>query len=211
MKRFVQVSLILVAAMAPMLSFAKKNKGTRAAAEPANVLIVGLNDNVKSNYYYDDLIAKEMGLDADSVDYSYNKIIAANISTVAPKSLCHFVSGSTPEIDAVAGKISVDGEGDECSTSVAQVGDAEWKDIFEKNNADYVLVLNQHYLKRQVEPMRTVFYIISYSLFDKDKKEVHNGNQYFSLIDLVSLDKMKYLSRKSSSRIVAGIEKSLDL
>ena len=46
----------------------------------------------------------------------------------------------------------------------------ELQKVLDNADADYLLVLNQHYLKWQDQPLRTLFHIVSYTLFDKDEK-----------------------------------------
>ena len=57
----------------------KGNKAEGTKAKSKSVLIVGLNDNVKSNYFYNKMIAEETGISADSVSAIYNRVIAQNI------------------------------------------------------------------------------------------------------------------------------------
>lgn len=59
--------------------------------------------------------------------------------------------------------------------------------------------------------MRTVFHIVSYTLYDKDQKEVLSGNQFYTAMKLESADKMKQISRKSTAKIAASVAKSLSL
>lgn len=58
------------------------------------------------------------------------------------------------------------------------------------------------------KPLRTLFHITSYSLFDKNQKEVTRGNNYFTSMNLESKDKLSKDSRKSSSKIVSTIVKA---
>lgn len=43
------------------------------------VLVIGLHDNVESNYFPGSMITEETGIPTDSIDYTYNQIIAKNI------------------------------------------------------------------------------------------------------------------------------------
>ena len=43
------------------------------------VLVIGLHDNVESNYFPGSMITEETGILTDSIDYTYNQIIAKNI------------------------------------------------------------------------------------------------------------------------------------
>lgn len=203
------LSLVLFT-LIPFLSWSKKNNSSSAATE-TRVLIVGLNDNVKSNYYAEGMIAEETGIQADSIDQQYNTIIAQNIAAAASNGLCKFVQGNNDHsYDELIGKISVTGEGEDCNSDLTGITAAELQNALEHAQANYLLVLNQHYLKWQKEPMKTVFHMVSYTLYDKDRKEVLSGSQYFTTMNLEKPEKIAQLSRKSTSRIASSIAKSLD-
>lgn len=197
----------------PFLSWSKKNNKDAAVATPseAQVLIVGLNDNVKSNYYYKGMIAEETGMQVDSIDQQYNFIISQNIAAAANGS-CKFISGSEDHsYDELVNKIAVTGEGESCHSNLSNITATELQAALNHAHANYLLVLNQHYLKWQEEPMRTVFHMVSYTLYDKDKKQVLSGNQYFTSMSLEKPDKIMQMSRKSTSKIASSIARSLDL
>lgn len=201
----------LIVIQTPILSWSKKNNEASGHKE-TQVLIVGLNDNVKSNYYYNDLITEETGIVADSIDQQYNHIIAENIASSSSKSLCKFIAGSdNPDYGALVDKIDVSGEGEQCSSSLSRITEDELQKVLESADATYLLVLNQHYLKWQQQPMRTLFHIVSYTLYDKNKNKVVTGNQYFTCMNLQKPEKLVQLSRKSSSKIASSVTKSLNL
>lgn len=187
----------------------KKEENNHSAAK--QILIVGLHDNVKSNYFYNGLIAEETGMQADSIDWAYNRIIAENIAAAASKGPVRFVPALGSQIDGrLLNEIQVNGESEESYADLSHVSAGEWQKALDKAGADYLLVLNQHYLKWQEQPLRTLFHIVSYTLFDKEKKEVCRGNNYFTCMNLEQPDKLRKISRKSTSKIASTIVKTLD-
>ena len=144
------------------------------------------------------------------IDYTYNQIIAKNIIASNKNKKYQFV---TPEkavaISSLLDKIRLEGEEEERYADLSQVDDNRYEQLIKDTDSDYVLFLNQHYLKWQEKPLRTLFHITSYSLFDKNQKEVTRGNNYFTSMNLESKDKLSKDSRKSSSKIVSTIVKSL--
>lgn len=175
------------------------------------ILIVGLCDNVKSNYFYKGMIAEETGMKADSIDQTYNKIIAENIAASAKKGDCRFIPASMASVSGkVLNEIKVNGESEDCYSDLSAVPTAELQQVLDSADADYLLVLNQHYLKWQDQPLRTLFHIVSYTLFDKDKNEIYRGNNFFTCMNLENPDKLRKSSRKSSSKIASTIIKTLD-
>jgi hypothetical protein len=182
-----------------------------AAKEEAKVLIIGLNDNVKSNYYYNEQIASETGMKADSIDQQYNNIIAGNIAGASIGSPCKFIpGGDDPMYEQLIGKIEVSGEGEDANSSLSHISTEELQQALDHAHADYLLVLNQHYLKWQEQPMRTVFHMVSYTLYNKERKQIYTGNQYFTTMSLEAPEKIIQLSRKSSSKIASSVARSLD-
>ena len=175
------------------------------------ILIVGLHDNVKSNYFYNGMIAEETGMKADSIDQTYNNIIAENIASAIKNSDCKFIPAQANQVSGqVLNEIKVNGESEDCYSDLFGVSTDELQKVLDKADADYLLVLNQHYLKWQDQPLRTLFHIVSYTLFDKDKKEICRGNNFFTCMNLEKPDKLKKSSKKSSSKIASIIIKTLD-
>lgn len=195
-----------------LVAGATESKKEESGNYPARqILIVGLHDNVKSNYFYKGLIAEETGMQADSIDSAYNRIIAENIAATASKRGIRFIPATGRQIDGqVLNEIRVNGESEDSYADLSAVPAGEWQKALDKAGADYLLVLNQHYLKWQDQPFRTLFHIVSYTLFDKEKKEICRGNNYFTCMNLENPDKLRKISRKSSSKIASAIVKTLD-
>ncbi len=212
MKNTGVICCLLLLTLTTFSSFTEKNKLLPEKKEEVQILIVGLNDNVKSNYYYDERIAEETGMRVDSIVHHFNQIIAQNIAEAPSKNSCKFVTTTDQKsMAAIAEKIELKGEGENCSSSLANIPAADYHQALNQTNSNYLLVINQHYLKRQEQPMRTVFHIVSYTLYDKDQKEVFSGNQFYTAMKLESADKMKQISRKSTAKIAASVAKSLNL
>mgnify|MGYP003603880218 FL=1 len=186
-------------------------KGTKTS-EALKVMVVGLPDNVRSNYFPLMMISQETGIPADSVVYVYNNAIAANIIDGNKNDGVEFIMPkNSGEVRAVIQKVSL--QGDEAlnkSANLSQVSGNEYQQLLADNDADYVLLLNQHYLKWQEKPMQTVFHITSYSLFDKDKNEVIHGNNNFTTMSLEGQEKLYRDARKCSSKILSSVLKTLD-
>jgi hypothetical protein len=195
-----------------LLSFSDKATLVMREKEAVQILIMGVRDNVKSNFYDEDVIAQETGIKIDSIDNKFNSIIANNIAGAMPNSSCKFITHSDGTLPAeMTDKIEVEGDGENCISHLNKLPATELKKTLVEAKADYLLVLNQHYLKRQEKPMRTVFHIVSYTLYDENKKEVMTGHQYFTSMKLESSDKMKQMSRKSTSKIASSVAKVLNL
>ena len=160
------------------------------------VLVIGLHDNVESNYFPGSMITEETGIPTDSIDYTYNQIIAKNIIASNKNKKYQFVtSEKVAAISSLLDKIRLEGEEEERYADLSQVDDNRYEQLIKDTDSE--------------KPLRTLFHITSYSLFDKNQKEVTRGNNYFTSMNLESKDKLSKDSRKSSSKIVSTIVKSL--
>ena len=173
------------------------------------VLVIGL-DNVNSNYFPQSMITEETGIPTDSISYTYNKIITNNIIQSNKDKDYTFVSSvASSEINEIIDDIQLKGEEEERYIDLSSIDNNEYHRLIDASNADYVLFLNQHYLKWQEKPLRTLFHFVSYSLYDKNQKEITKGNNYFTCMNLEKADKLSKASRKSSSKIASTVIKSI--
>lgn len=206
--------MILLTSLSFVFASQANGKGKEKNNLPEkHVLMLGLPDNVKSNYFPKVMISEETGIAKNMIDREYNAIIMENIMASA-KDACIFTPISTDEVsvDKWMGLIKIHGEGDACYSDVSLVPNDEYRHALDMADAEFLLVLNQHYLKWQEKPMRTLFHIVSYTLFDKDKNEVYRGNGYFASMNLETPDRLRKISGKTSSRIAATvIDKIVDL
>lgn len=184
-----------------------ENKANRNAVK---VLVIALPDNVDSNYFPNSMITEETGIPADSIDYTYNQVIVKNIIAANKDKKYQFI---TPQKAALINKlldeVKLQGEEEEKYADLSQVDNKSYEQLIKDTDSDYILFLNQHYLKWQEKPLRTLFHITSYSLYDKDQKEVTRGNNYFTSMNLENKDNLSKDSRKSSSKITSNIVKRL--
>ena len=208
--RFRLLNLLFLCGLCVNTSFAEKlSEGD--GVQPKQVLIVGLKDNVRSNYFYKGMIAEETGMQADSVDFIYNHIIAEIIAGNTKNKAYKFVLANENSIPAdFFEEVKINENEEECASDLSSVPLDEMRKIMNDADADYLLVLNQHYLKWQDQPLRTLFHIVSYSLFDKDKKEIITGNNFFTCMNLEEPNKIRKMSKKSSVKIASNVIKALE-
>lgn len=150
-------------------------------------------------------------MQADSVDFIYNQIIAENIAGNTKNKAYKFVLANEDSIPAdFFEEVKINENEEECASDLSSVPLDEMRKIMNDADADYLLVLNQHYLKWQDQPLRTLFHIVSYSLFDKDKKEIITGNNFFTCMNLEEPNKIRKMSKKSSVKIASNVIKALE-
>jgi len=178
-----------------------------AAAAKGHVLIITAVDNIKSNHYYDDYIAKEMGVAVDSLDYYFNGSVTRHLQSLHEGALEYTL---LPEADlsVVKDDIEISGEAESSVASVDKMSLEEYHSLLEKNKTEFLLVINQHYLKKMESgTMNTVFHIVSYTLFDKDKKQLNTSSLYYSTIKLDKPGKMESQLRKTAAKMASKLEK----
>lgn len=174
-------------------------------AIPHQVLVVAADDNIKSNFYYEELIATEMGIKVDSLHYYFNGTVAAALIEHSDAEVQYIHPATEYELTE---KIEVTGEGDESAASVKGLPIEAYRALLDKNKADYLLVINQHYLKKiEASGMNTLFHIVSFSLFDHNRNEVKTVYQNYSLIKLAKAEKMVPLIEKTSTKIASRINR----
>jgi hypothetical protein len=203
--------LLLLAGGLPGGAHADNGKDkARTAGAVTQILIVGLDENVKSNYFPKVMIAEETGMDAENIDREYNAIIAENIAATTNDGDYKFISPAGDDCKQIIGEIIVNGEDEENTCDMSNVPPAELQKLLDQAGADYLLVLNRHYLRWQETPLRTLFHTVSYALFDKNKQEICHGNSYFTSMALENPARLRKISRKTSSKIASSVIKSLD-
>lgn len=201
---FVMASVVAVKAEEAGKGASGKNNAV------VKVLVVGL-DNVNSNYFPESMITEETGIPEDSIGETYNRIITDNIILAnKDKGVAFISSENISDADQLLGNVVVKGENEERYADVEQIDHKNYQQLMDEAQADYVLFLNQHYLKWQEKPLRTLFHFVSYSLYDKNQREVTKGNNYFTCMNLEKADRLTKASRKSSSKIASAIVKSID-
>lgn len=178
-----------------------------AEAGKGHVLIITAADNIKSNHYYDDYIAKEMGVAVDSLDYYFNGSVTRHLQSLHEGVLEYTLLPET-DLPAVKDDIEISGEAEGSVASVDKMSLEEYHSLLEKNNTEFLLVINQHYLKKMESgTMNTVFHIVSYTLFDKDKKQLNTSSLYYSTIKLDKPNKMESQLKKTASKMASKLEK----
>jgi hypothetical protein len=178
-----------------------------AEAGKGHVLIITAADNIKSNHYYDDYIAKEMGVSVDSLDYYFNGSVTRHLQSLHEGAL-EYTLLSESDQPSVKEDIEISGEAEGSVASVDKMSLEEYHSLLEKNHTEFLLVINQHYLKKMESgTMNTVFHIVSYTLFDKDKKQLNTSSLYYSTIKLDKPNKMESQLKKTAAKMASKLEK----
>lgn len=218
MKDFRLLGLALIMSCSAGLSFAanpENDEKVTAKNEAANnVLVVGLDDNVKSNYFSNEMLVEGTGIAKDSVCYIYNKVIENSLAVAAnkDKSPYHFVSNNNDQNlwNSISQNARLEGEEENAKADLTAVNKDQLQNLLKKAGANYLLVLDAHYLKYQEEPFKTLFHYVNYSLYDSNKKKLAQGSNYFTSINPQNKTQMMKSSRKVSEKILDMVKHTLD-
>lgn len=178
------------------------------------VLVVRMDDNIISNYFTKDMLAEGTDISEDSICAIYNKVIENGLAVTAnkTKSEYNFITGDGAQNGWVAmTKLArIEGEDDKATADLSTVNTAELRKLMDNAGASYLLVLDAHYMKYQEKPFKTLFHYVNYSLYDADKNKLGHGSNYFTSINPQNTAQMIKSSRKSTEKIVAMVEDTLN-
>lgn len=184
-----------------------------AATAPANrrILVVGLDRNIKSNYYDPEMLSEGTGIVKDSLSSVYNEVIEANLAKAAKdKSKYFLIPVKGNDWKDLTSDVVLKGDGEHVSSDWSHINANELRALMQKTSADYLLVLDTHYLKYQEKPFKTVFHFINYSLYNNNKEKLTQGSSYFTSFAPQSEKEMANSSRKSSQKILSDIIKTIN-
>lgn len=217
MKKFFVLALLAATFMnGAVMAADPETEESNAAKQDRNhkVLVVGMNDNIVSNYFSRDMLAEGTGINEDSVCYVYNKVIENSLSAVAgkTKSPFRFVDSSSEQQtwNNLTRNARLEGEDEKSEADLSTVNKQQLKAMLDKAGAAYLLVLDAHYLKYQETPFKTLFHYVNYSLYDSNKNKLAQGSNHFTSINPQSREQMMKSSRKSSEKIIDMIAKTVD-
>lgn len=207
MKKMISSLLLLLVAL--MAADATYGRSGNDSQEPVvKVVIVGLTDNVRSNYFPNVMISEQTGIPADSIDYAYNQTIAQQILSASARGpVTYMLADDNPSLNNLIR--SVDVKVEDTEATVTSMDRDLYAGLLQSCGADYVLFLNQHYLKWQEKPMMTLFHITSYSLYDTEGREVMSNSNNFTSMSLEDRARLSKDARKCGSNIVATIKKKI--
>lgn len=176
------------------------------------VLVIGLDNNIVSNYFTVDMLADGTDIAEDSVSAAYNEVIKNGLATTArkEKSPFSFVAGSQNAWADMARYVRIEGDDENAVADLSTVNADKLRSLLDGAGASYLLVLDAHYMRYQEKPFKTLFHYVNYSLYDAGKKKLAQGSNYFTSINPQNKAQMAKSSRKSTEKIVEMVEKTLD-
>lgn len=179
------------------------------APDRNKVVVIGLDDNVKSNYYTPLLLSEKTDISADSVCCTYNKIVEQNFarSGKGVNFVCVDNGMQTPLWKAVADRIQVEGTDQHVTSSLSGVSAEEYRRAMQNERANYLLVIDGHFLDYREKPMQMMYHYINYSLYDINEKKISSGQCYFPAYEPQSKNQLASSSMKSIRKVANDLYK----
>lgn len=171
------------------------------------VLIIGLKTgNITSNYFMPENIAEKTLIAKDSLEEIFSKQIIEHIK----KS-----SGSEFNIISIEGdnntlldKMEYKYDKEIKTSDLSSIKDEEYNKLIMQYKADYVVFLDNYYLK--YEGGSNLFHILSYNVYNKNKKNIIAGKSFFNTPELLPLANYDKKFEKSGNKIVEQLQKVTD-
>lgn len=210
MKKIVFSIIILMISCVNMVMASGKGTVTAETTAAPKILVVAPSNNVNSDYYVTDMLTEGTGISEDSVSHIYNNVIAKTMQQIASKENLVMLNGCNSIAANLLQGVELNGSGEDAMVDMSKVDKKKLQLALQQLGASYLLVLDQHFLKYQEVPFRTMFHFVNYSLYDMNENKLGAGKSYFTSFEPQSAKDMIKSSMKSTRKMVAEISKILD-
>jgi hypothetical protein len=188
---------------------AKANNGDeKEGIENAQrVAFLGIgSDNLRSNYFSDEIIAGKMNVPEDSIHEAFNRHFFEILSKVSAKNrktnvvYCCFGEGKT-----ILESVKYDNKGDEMESDISGVSQRQLSEFLEKTSTVYLALIDQYYIKKEGYPYNNISHIIAYSVYDGNKNVVFRGRHQFSSLEMDDFSNYTKQFSKIANKLLAKI------
>jgi hypothetical protein len=190
------VSILVLFLTDTATALKKKKQDNNGGESGVVVLVVGFGNNVNSNFFPRVDMAQKMGVRQDEIDSLLNQKLLEGFSDVSVKNIDFINPSDFSLISQTRNCFEFTGDPGYIQPELIVAFEAQIQDLLELYNADYLLLYNQYYLRWQEEPVRTLFHIFSYTVFNKKMQAVSKGQEHFNTFSLVDSDEMKKLMHR---------------
>lgn len=210
MKKIVFSIIVLAMTFANTAMAGGKGNSTTGVDAMPKILVIAPDNNVNSDYYVTDMLTEGTGINKDSVSYVYNNVIAAELQQVASKENVIMLNGCANSSASCWQGLQLSSQGEDATVDLSKIDKQKIQQEMLQHDASYLLVLDQHFLKYQEVPFRTMFHFINYSLYDLNNNKLGEGKSYFTSFEPQSAKEMEKSSMKSMKKMVADIAKIIE-
>lgn len=184
----------------------KKSNSKDPKGSKKTVLIVGIKDgNLTSNYFMAEHIAERTSIAKDSLEEVFSREISKSLSK-RDDSGFHFIRFESKKDKSLLNKVQYKKEKDMMVSDLSQLNDEDYQQLLSQYNADYVLFLDQYYLK--YEGGSNLFHIFNYDIYNQNKKNIVSGKTFFNTAELLPLANYEKKYEKSGNKIIDQLQKA---
>jgi hypothetical protein len=193
----IYLACIIILFLSNTAEAAKNRKQDSTSTESGVVvLVVGFGDNVNSNYFPRVDMAVKMGVAQDKIDSLLNHKLWEGFAGVNLKNISFINPSDYSMISKTRNYFQFTGDPGDIRPELISSFETQIQELLEIYNADYLLLYNQYYLRWQEEPVRTLFHIFNYTIFNRKMQAVSKGQEHFNTFSLVNSDEMKKLMQR---------------
>jgi hypothetical protein len=189
-----------------MAAFATSN-GFAGNDTPAlrKILFVGLKGcYFSSDYYTGDQIAENFDVAPDAVDEFINDEFYGAFRDVAGKKNLHLSLCDEAAAQMIS-SLRYDYDGDVLYSNLSDIDEQEYRSVLQRSQAEYMLVIDQYYIKKEIYPYDSFTHMIHCSVYDASKNKVYDGHYRFTAFDLGSLPLLQKQIKKAADKCIRNI------
>ncbi|MDR1602379.1 MAG: hypothetical protein LBS42_08130 [Tannerella sp.] len=180
--------------------------GNDAVPAVRKILFVGLkNGYFSSDYYTGDQIAENFDVPPDAMDEFINGEFYGAFEDVAMKKNLR-LTVCDEKARVVISDLQYDYDGDVLYSNLSKIDEKEYRDVLQQAQAEYLLVFDQYYIKKEVYPYDNFAHIFHYSVYDASKNKVYDGHYRFSAFDLGTLSMLQKQIKKAADKCIRSIQ-----
>ncbi len=163
-------------------------------------------ENLRSNYYTSDVIAGKMDTTEEAIDQAFNtSFFIALESACTRNNKIAAIFSCCEDAYTVLEAVEYVEEGDEIRSNLSVVPQASVEVLLEKTTADYLVLIDQYYIKKEGYPYNNISHIIGYSVYDENREVVSRGRHHFTSLDIDNLNRYNKQFSKVANKMLARL------
>jgi hypothetical protein len=209
MKAIILIFICSAILLSPLASSPKDNvktNGKNPRTAKRTVLIIGLKEeNITSNYFMAENIAERTSLAKDSIGSAFSRMLSESIVNSGNPRFEFICCLSNKNNNEILSKVQYKFDKDMLVSDLSGLKDSDYQDFLNSYNADYVIFLDHYFLKYLNG--NSLFHILNYDVYNRDKKNIIVGKTYFNSAELLPLVNYEKNYKKAGAKIVQQLDK----
>jgi hypothetical protein len=169
------------------------------------ILFVGLKDcYLSSDYYTGDQIAETFDVAPGTMDEVVNSEFYGAFSEAAGKRSLSLTACDDAAQEMIS-DLQYDYDGDVLYSNLSEIDENLYRSVLEQAQAEYMLVIDQYYIKKEIYPYDNFAHTFHYSVYDTSKNKIYDGHYRFTAFDLGTLSMLQKQMRKAADKCIRNI------